>query len=155
MVTILTLVAPSQTVSAQCKSDPSKGFICPDDLPQQPSWSDARKVCQEGCYLFHPDDEREFRYNRERVALIPDLRLAIDEFSAIGENSLKMVSEAVEDKNLLIGKYTTCLSSQESLSLRLDEAWTGWEKIGAVSVGTGAGFVLAVISAFGTILFFR
>lgn len=127
-----------------CKPDLAKGKICPDLFPDTPEWAGIRQVCASGCYLLHPEDERQARFNKERVALIPDLQADLDEFRHIATKGISMIEALTVDKDQWRSLFEDEATQRAKLQGQLEDAWTGTEKAYGVLAGIGVGVVLTV-----------
>lgn len=129
------------TAYADCKADEDSFKFCPEDLPDLP---DVKLLCGKGCFLFHPDDEREARFNKERAELIPKLELALETLQ-----KLNVVVEGQRDRfKHDVGKFRAlaeeAISENASLATDLDKAPTKSDMIFSFLAGVAGGVVLAI-----------
>lgn len=123
-----------------CVTSPAYGFICPIDLPEV---DEFQMVCENGCYLFHPDDALTAKTNADKVKLIPELQATRDE-------AINQRDRALEDKKNLEGIHAA--QKQEILRLEgvVDSRFTFGTVLGVAGgsllVGTLAGVLIMVFA---------
>lgn len=119
--------------------------VCPEDLPDSP---DFQLLCKDGCYLFHPEDELMARVNKEKVKLIPKLRVSVIDLSELVRSLEFELHETFENSQKLARQNTRLeerlLKTQKELNSQLD-----WQDMalaigGGIFVGSALTFVLTL-----------
>ena len=133
---------PASAFAADCKSDPSSFRVCPNELPPIP---DYQLLCEAGCYLFDPADEREARFNRDRVLEIPKLKLAIERLTGAAQEARDQRDLALEDAATFRGLAERTLADNERLKTDLDAAYTSGDLAVTFFAGIGGGVLVTVL----------
>lgn len=104
---------------ADCVKSFERFKVCPEDLPPVP---DFALLCADGCYLFHPDDERAARFNATRVKLIPELTVKLEEFERVAVELRSQRDQAIRAYKDVVGVAGNLAAENDALVNALGEA---------------------------------
>ena len=112
---------PATAFAASCESDPNKFRVCPEELPPIPEY---KLLCEAGCYLFDPADEREARFNRDRAAEIPGLKLSLERLEGAAIEIKSQRDLALTDVVTFRSLSERTLGENARLELALENSYT-------------------------------
>lgn len=144
-ILILTLALSHANVYANCKPEPDSFKVCAEELPRNPNFA---LLCRNGCFLFHPEDEREARFNKERVKLIPELTANIAELERIGVDLKGQRDRALLDVETFKDLFSEAENENARLKRELDEAYSFGDVALYGAAGVVSGVVLTISAAF-------
>lgn len=118
--------------------------MCPDELPDVP---DFKLLCADGCYLFHPDDERAARMNAERVLFLPTLKRSLEKLEALTVDLTAQRDEFRRDSQRVRSMWRVEVEKRVDLETRLESSFDWLDLLLAGGVGVGVGAIAFLVGA--------